>query len=106
MAWFGCGTAGTARLVWLRRTNLVKMALSDLRRLAAAADRRSASTGGESPTALPETFVEPRTLLQKVNMTLVSQATFPAAVALERGMLVLYEDLQAQRLEVRACVRP
>eukprot|EP00966_Prymnesium_polylepis_P183385 4250035-Prymnesium_polylepis.1 len=75
------------------------MALSDLRRLASAAARHRTENNG---TRLGETlaWVDERTLLQKVNMTLVAQASFPAGVALERGMLVLYEDLQAQRLLV------
>ena len=33
-------------------------------------------------------------LLVRLNMTLVTQATFPAAVSLDRGYLLLYEDLQ------------
>ena len=97
-----------SRLVWLRRTNLVKMALSDLRRLAGAAARQQQHQHGASPEAAQaarhgeqSSFVEPRTLLTRLNMTLVSQATFPAAAgALDRGLLVLYEDLQTQRLTV------
>ena len=100
-----------ARLLWLRRTNLVKMALSDLRRLAGVASRHrtkanttaySGQTADERRLASQERldWVDPRTLLLKVNMTLVSQASFPAGVALERGLLVVYEDLQAQRLLV------
>ena len=84
-----------AKLVWLRRTNLVKMALSDLRRLAGASARQARSSVDTSAA-----FVEPRTLLVRLNMTLVTQATFPAAVSLDRGYLLLYEDLQTHRLLV------
>jgi hypothetical protein len=69
------------KLVWLRRTNLVKMALSDIRRLAGAAARqRPASSRMES---ISIGFVEPLTLITRLNMTLVTQATFPAAISLE-----------------------
>ena len=98
-----------ARLVWLRRTNLVKMALSDIKRLATATARQHRGGGeaggsgggrrlGHDRASIG--VIEPRTLLTRINMTLVTQATFPAAVALDRGMLVLYEDLQTQRLSV------
>ena len=114
-----------ARLVWLRRTNLVKMALSDIRRLAGASARHARSSHGSSttggaggvsatagahhgahdPSAAADDdpsagFIDPRTLLVRLNMTLVTQATFPAAVALDRGWLVLYEDLQTHKLIV------
>jgi hypothetical protein len=83
------------RLVLLRRTNLVKMAVSDIRRLAGAAARArrstSSSQGGErgAGSRVSAVFVEPLTLLTRLNLTLVSQATFPAGISLEQAMLVL-----------------
>ena len=84
-----------ARLVWLRRTNLVKMALSDLRRV-----RDAKSSGGGGGGAVAAGADE---LLAKVNATLRSQVAFPGMLAgdrLDDGFLLLYEDLQARRLEV------
>ena len=117
--------APRARLVWLRRTNLVKMALSDIKRLEGAASRLAGFSAASSnaPTAARRLggvaldaaagttregqqvssqrgYVASETLLHKVNTSLKHQAAFPAAVSVERGMLVLYEDLQAQRLTV------
>lgn len=94
------GSQPRAKLVWLRRTNLVKMALSDIRRLAGATARQRSATSPVGDGNAEERFVEPRTLLTRLNMTLVTQATFPAATALDRGFLILYEDLQSQRLAV------
>ena len=98
--WDVAMTKAGAKLIWLRRTNLIKMALSDLRRLATAAARRTTPTESNQTSSMIGTRlerIEPRTLLAKVNTSLVSQASFPAAISLEHGLLVLYEDLQAHR---------
>lgn len=59
-----------SRLIWLRRTNLVKMALSDIRRLASAAGRRPVDPMESRPPSEDLMRIKPRTLLSKVNMTL------------------------------------
>ena len=76
------------------------MALSDLRRLAGATARQSHGTANRSTATTAHGTreeVDARTLLTRLNMTFVTQATFPAAIPLDRGYLLLYEDLQLQK---------
>lgn len=73
--------APRARLIWLRRTNLVKMALSDLRRLAVTSSHRHAEQKTASRRLQEKSSnisqisrVDPEELLVKINSSLVSQA--------------------------------
>ncbi|KAL1514872.1 hypothetical protein AB1Y20_003955 [Prymnesium parvum] len=99
--------APRARLIWLRRTNLVKMALSDLRRLAVISSHRHAEPitasrrlQEKSSNISQISRVDPEELLVKINSSLVSQASFPAGLPLEQALLVLYEDMQTHRVLV------
>ena len=59
------------------------------------AHRQAKMSASKATTDLPADeamagFVEPRTLLVRLNMTLVTQATFPAAIALDKGWRVVH----------------
>jgi len=102
------------RTVWLCRTNLIKMAMSDLRRLAKRRLRAATASGPplDSPAAsssldsssLLNGTVAPAALLAKAAEALSRQTVLHGpwaslgAGGRPSGMVLLYEDLQRQRL--------